>query len=39
MEFSNFTTYKSGESGILAENMGNAHFVNFKIVDSFRTGI
>jgi hypothetical protein len=32
----NFTTYKNGESGVLAERMGNVVFSGFKIADSFR---
>lgn len=34
--YNNFTTYKNGESGILAERMGNAIFKNFLIADSYR---
>ena len=35
-EYNNFTTYKNGESGVLAERMGNVKFKNFLVADSYR---
>ena len=32
----NFTTYKNGESGVLAERIGNSLFKGFMIADSYR---
>jgi len=34
--FFNFTGYKNGESGVLAERMGNSIFKGFLIADSYR---
>jgi hypothetical protein len=32
------TSWRNGESGVLAEFMGNAKFIDFKILDNIRSG-
>jgi hypothetical protein len=37
--YTNFTTFKNGENGVLAEQLGNALFYNFRVADSYRSAI